>query len=184
MWWYLSFVWNYFEQRIKKTEEWFLKWLLDFLMSWNFCPIAYLKEPKLRLCLVAQLGPTLCDPMDCTRCPDSSVHGDSPGKNTRVGWNALLQGIFPTQGSNPGLPHCRQIPYYLIFKITSQESLLGPPKPSWFPSAFPTLGWNCLLPITRGCSKIHLCTQDQGLWVWNGRMRTGPRHIHDYIQNA
>jgi len=31
----------------------------------------------------------------------------------RVGLHNLLQGIFPTQGSNPGLPHCRQILYYL-----------------------------------------------------------------------
>ena len=43
----------------------------------------------------------------------SSVHGDSPGKNTEVGCHALLQGIFPTQGSNPGLPHCRWILYHL-----------------------------------------------------------------------
>ena len=35
--------------------------------------------------------------------PGSSVHGDSPDKNTGVGYHALLQGIFPTQGSNPGL---------------------------------------------------------------------------------
>ena len=35
------------------------------------------------------------------------LHGDSPGKNTGVGCLALLQRIFPTQGSNPGLPHCR-----------------------------------------------------------------------------
>ena len=35
--------------------------------------------------------------------------GDSPGKNTGVGCHALLQGIFPTQGSNPGLPYCRWI---------------------------------------------------------------------------
>ena len=34
--------------------------------------------------------------------------GDSPGKNTRVGCHALLQGIFPIQGSNPALLHCRQ----------------------------------------------------------------------------
>ena len=38
---------------------------------------------------------------------------DSPGKNTGVGCHALLQGIFPTQGSNPGLPHCRRILYCL-----------------------------------------------------------------------
>ena len=43
----------------------------------------------------------------------SSVHGDSPGKNTGVGCHFLLQGIFPTQGSNLGLLHCRQIPYHL-----------------------------------------------------------------------
>ena len=39
--------------------------------------------------------------------------GDSLGKNTGVGCHALLQGIFPTQGSNPGLLHCRQILYGL-----------------------------------------------------------------------
>ena len=39
----------------------------------------------------------------------SFVSGDSLGKNTGVGCHALLQGIFPTQGSNPGLPHCRQV---------------------------------------------------------------------------
>ena len=45
--------------------------------------------------------------------PGSSVHGDSPGKSTRVGCHALLQGIFTTQGSNPGLQHCRRILYHL-----------------------------------------------------------------------
>ena len=41
---------------------------------------------------------------------------NSPGKNTGVGCHALLQGIFPTQVSNPGLPHCRQILYQLSHK--------------------------------------------------------------------
>jgi len=50
--------------------------------------------------------------MNCSP-PGSSVHGDSPGKNTGVGCHALLQRIFPTQGSNPGLLHCRQILYHL-----------------------------------------------------------------------
>ena len=39
----------------------------------------------------------------------SSIHGDSPGKNTGVGFHALLQGIFPSQGSNWTLLLCRQI---------------------------------------------------------------------------
>ena len=46
--------------------------------------------------------------------PGSSVHGDSPGKNTGVGCHALLQGIIPTQGSNPGLP--------LVARITNHQS--------------------------------------------------------------
>ena len=37
-------------------------------------------------------------------------------QESRVGWHALLQGIFPTQGSNPGLQHCRQILYQLSHK--------------------------------------------------------------------
>ena len=62
--------------------------------------------------LVAQLCPILCDPMDCSP-PGSSVHGDFPDKNTEVGCHAILQGIFPTKGLNPGLLHCRQILYHL-----------------------------------------------------------------------
>ena len=64
------------------------------------------------LCSVAQSRPTLYNPMDSSP-PGSSVHGDPPGKNTGVGCHALLWGIFPTQGSNPGLPHFRWILYHL-----------------------------------------------------------------------
>ena len=70
------------------------------------------------LCLVTQSCPTLCNPMDCSP-PGSSVHGDSPGKNTRVGCHALLQGIFPTQGLNPGLPHYSRILYHLSHQGSS-----------------------------------------------------------------
>ena len=45
--------------------------------------------------------------------PGSSDYGDSSGKNIGLGCHAFLQGIFPTQGSNPGLPHCGQILYCL-----------------------------------------------------------------------
>ena len=64
------------------------------------------------LCTVAQSCLTLCDPMDCS-LPGSSVHGDSPGKNSGVGCHALLQGIVPTQGSNPYLLYGKQILYHL-----------------------------------------------------------------------
>ena len=59
-------------------------------------------------CLVTQLCPILCNPINCSP-PGSTVHGDSPGKNTSMDCHALLQGIFPTQRLNPGLPHCRRI---------------------------------------------------------------------------
>ena len=67
------------------------------------------------LCWADQSCLTLCDPMDCSP-PGSSVHGNSPGKNTRVGFHALLQGILLTQSSNLGLPHCRWILYKLSFQ--------------------------------------------------------------------
>ena len=44
---------------------------------------------------------------------------DSPGKNTGMGNHSLLQGIFPTQGSNPGLSCCRQILYCLSHQGSS-----------------------------------------------------------------
>ena len=65
---------------------------------------------------VAQSCPTLCDPTDYIYTP-----WDSPGQNTGVGSLFLLQGIFPTQGSNPDLLHCR----WILYQLSHQES---PPK--------------------------------------------------------
>ena len=61
---------------------------------------------------VAQSCTTLCDPMDCSLL-GSSIHGIFPGKSTGVGCHFLLQGIFLTRGSNPGIPHFRQTLYPL-----------------------------------------------------------------------
>ena len=83
-------------------------------------------------------------PMDCS-LPCSSVHGDSPGKNTRVGCHALLQGIFP--GIEPRSP------------ALQTDSLLSEPtgKPkntrvgslSLLQGIFPTQGSNSGLPHCR-----------------------------------
>ena len=67
-----------------------------------FCPSTHWKVKVAQSCL------TLCDPMDCLWNP--------PGQNTGVGSLSLLQGIFPTLGSNPGFLLCRQIPYQLSHK--------------------------------------------------------------------
>ena len=77
------------------------------------------------LCLVAHSCVTLCDPMDCSP-PGSSVK-DSVGKNG-VSYHALLQGVFPTYRSNPGLPHCR-ILYHM--KHQGSPRILG-----WVPYPF------------------------------------------------
>ena len=70
--------------------------------------------------LVTQLCLTLWDPMDCNP-PGSPVHGDSPGQNTGVGCRFLLHGIFPTQGWNLSLLHCRQILYRLSYTVLMQQ---------------------------------------------------------------
>ena len=94
------------------------------LTRWTFVTFVG-KVMSLLLNMLSRLVITslLWDPVDCSP-PGSSVHGilqarilewvgsvapgDSPGKPTGVGCYFLLQGIFPTQGLNPGLPHCRQ----------------------------------------------------------------------------
>ena len=83
-------------------------WLLS--LHWN--------KLKVKV-LVAQLCPTLrsCGLQPTTLlCP-----WDSPGKNPGVGSHSLLQGIFPTQGSNPGLLYRRQTLYHLSHQGSSLE---------------------------------------------------------------
>ena len=77
------------------------------------------------VCLVAQSHPTHCDPMDYSPS-GSSVHGDSPGKNTGVGCHTLLQGIFPTQGLNPGFPLFKQILYQLSYQRSPEHTVINP----------------------------------------------------------
>ena len=71
---------------------------------------------------VIQSCPTLCSLMDCS-LPGSTIHGNFPGRTSGVGCHFLLQGIFPTQGSNPGFPHYRQMLYHL-----SHQGSLAPGK--------------------------------------------------------
>ena len=67
--------------------------------------------------LVIQSSPNICDPMDGSPS-GSSVRGILH-KNTGMGCHFLLQGIFPTQGLNPSLPHCRQT----LYQLSHQGSL-------------------------------------------------------------
>ena len=116
------------------------------------------------MCLVVHSYPNLWDPMDCSS-PGSAVHGNSPGKNTRVGCHVLLQGIFPAQGFNPGLSHCRQILYLLgqqgasVHGILQARILEWVAKPSFRGSSQPrdqTLRLLCLLHWQASLPLSHL----------------------------
>ena len=90
--------------------------------------------------------------MSCSVLSDSlRPHGlyspwNSPDQNTGVGSLSLLQGIFPTQGLNPGFPHCRQIVYQLSHKGSPRipECRLPNPKHTWIVESITliTLEWN------------------------------------------
>ena len=114
-----------------------------------------------------QSGPILWDAMDCG-LPGASVHGDSPGQNTGMGCHCLLQAIFPTQGSNPGLPHCRWILYHLSHQgspsntVTNVDSLNFSPLSSSF-FFFP---WLYIL------SYLSSPTRDQTHAPYNGNLES------------
>ena len=92
----------------------FIFWMLSFKSAFSFSSFTFIKKlfnsswlSAIRVMSsaylkvkVAQLCPTLCDPHGLYR------PWNYPGQNTGVGRFSLLQGIFPTQRSNPGLPHC------------------------------------------------------------------------------
>ena len=65
---------------------------------------------------------------------------NSPGQNTRVGSHSLLQGIFPTQGSNPGFPHCRRILYCLRHQgcRAGQRGMIARVSQNWLIQRNPT----------------------------------------------
>ena len=91
--------------------------MIEFPVPLKYCLIHCLTQSKHSRvkseAKVAQSCLTLCDPID--------YPWNSPGQNTGVGTLSLLQGIFPTQGLNPGLLHCRQIVYQLSHQGSSNN---------------------------------------------------------------
>ena len=78
---------------------------------------------------VVQSCPTLCDPMDVA-CTKLQRPWDFQDKSTTgVACHFLLQGIFPTQGSNPGLSHCRQTLYHLSHQGSPGQVYLSVSQP-------------------------------------------------------
>ena len=90
-----------------------LNWLVDSQRLKNLSRNSFVnhEEVKWKLLSHVQLFET----------PWTISPWNSPGQNTGVGSLSLLQRIFLTQGSNPGLPHCRWILYQLSHKGSPQE---------------------------------------------------------------
>ena len=111
---------------------------------------------------------------------------DSPGKNTGVGSRALFQGIFPTQGSNPGLLNWQLGSLLLSHKgslhghkelilliSNSRVSVKGPTFGSIYPNIFPcreTPAWHAHAPSPQ--PGVCLWNIKTGLWSWDVPHRT------------
>ena len=92
---------------------------------------------------------------------DSMVYPwNFPGKNTGVGRHSLLQGIFPTQGLNPGLLHCRQI----LHRLNHQGSPFSYGSPSKLASSPPSiLGSQATILETADCIQYTVTFQCRSL---------------------
>ena len=138
-------------------------------VTWNMFPWS-LKVKFTQSC------PTFCD-----------SHGlyspwNFPGQNTGVGSRSLLQGIFLTQGSNPGLPRCKQILYQMTHPGSSDV------YHDSFPCLFPMLvTWKIVCRTSKSPSKICCCLVAKScltLWPhglcssWNSPVqKTGVGHL-------
>ena len=91
--------------------------------------------------------------------------GYFPAKNTGVGCHFLLQGIFPTQGSNPGLLHCRQTLYHLSHQGSQMSGILvnkGILK-KYTSVKFSKTFWVCPFPFVQShASALHMVSATVG----------------------
>ena len=145
-----------------------------------------------RLCVCAQLCPTLCHPMN----RQASLSMGSSDKNTGVGSHSLLQGIFLTQGWNLGLLHWRQVsepPGKPFSSVPFSRSVVSdslrchesqharPPCPSPTPGVYLNpcpLSWWCHPAISSSVVPFSSCPQSlpasgsfpvSQLFAWGGQ---------------
>ena len=114
--------WNYMRLFWKTVSQYGAKPFHPSLSRWNHLLCFCITSKKSTTCSTLSLLLSWCMVLGHLVVFSSATtwavtrHGIFPGKNTGVDCHALLQGIFPTQGSNPGLPHCRQVLYHLRHK--------------------------------------------------------------------
>ena len=114
---------------------------------------------ELSFFLVIVQSPRNCSP------PGSSVHGDSPGMNSRVGCHALLHGIFLIHGSNRSLLHCRWTFFYQL-SYSIELSFLRQTNRSKFCNGVLLSGWGDERELEWGCGWGELMRFEDPYWVW------------------
>ena len=102
------YIWNVWSIQVKRS-----------LGSWIHADLVFWEEMWWWLWFSHWSCPDSHNPLDCS--PPGSCPWDFPSKNTRVGCHSLLQGIFPTQGSNTNLLHCRWILYSWAAREAREE---------------------------------------------------------------
>ena len=102
-----------------------------------------------------------------------------PGKNSAVGSHSLLKGIFPIQGSNPDLPHCRRILYHLSHqgrmpaKCSMNANIVINNQKYWAQSTFASIIWKytmkmgmcCFIPLSAYHNLYLFITCRFGPWI-------------------
>ena len=149
-------------------DKWgFVLWVLRPSYKWGVCLHQTNKQKSLRMFKVSSFSALSEAASESRSVVTNSLwpHGlyspwNSLDHNTGVGSLSLLQGIFATQGSNPGLPHCRQILYQLSHK--GSPRILGAGSSSLLQRIFPTQELNQGL---LNCSWILYQLNYQGNWT-------------------
>ena len=116
----LSSSWN-------QVCSWPAKPFLCYTKNLSYLFLCCLGNKWLCMSLAAQSCLTLCNPMDYS-LPGSPAHWGFFRQEYWNGSHALLQGISPTQGSNPGLPHSRQILNCLSHQVCLSKPIKQKPK--------------------------------------------------------
>ena len=147
-------------------------WTIVSCCRYYYC---HLQRPSINdvACLCAKLPqscPALCDPMDCSP-PGSSVHGDSPGKYTGVSCHALLQGIVPTQGSNP----------HLLYLLHWQMGSLLPPGKGYAGVVLTLKGNRTSLDLSLRASASATCFLVLPLIGWGQPLSRVEAWAHSYL---
>ena len=129
-------------------------WRILFVFCWSFKSILHIEWSESHSVVSHFLWP-------------HGVHSlwSSPGQNIGVGSHFILQGIFPSRGLKPGLPHCRRILYQLSHQGSSRIPKVVYPFPEDLPDPGTEPGTTCIAGrfftswATRGSLTHRKCLQ-------------------------